>query len=95
MFTQSVLENSTEFKGWIGKDRVVLIHNTYHDNEDITPGYIVIHTSGMGKFSITRFWQSPNRKDQLDKIHVSADQRDISAEEVFALLLSDYSSGLK
>ena len=93
ILTEEILKNSPEFKTWI-KGRVSLIHNTYHDSKDPYPAYIVIHSSDMGKWNITRFWKSPNRKDQLDKIHVSNDHSDISTDEVFKLLLSDYSRGL-
>lgn len=93
MFTEEILKNSTEFKDWV-TGRVALIHNTYFDSVEPYQTYIVLH-SDMGKWTITRFWRSPNRKDQLDRIHVSNDYVDISTEEVFKLLLSKYSRGLK
>ena len=92
MFTEEILKTSKEFKEWI-TGRVALIHNTYFDSKEPYQTYIVLH-SDMGKWTITRFWQSPNRKGQLDKIHVSNDHVNISTEEVFKILLSDYSRGL-
>lgn len=92
MFTEEVLKASKEFKDWV-TGRVALIHNVYHDSQEPYAVYIVIH-SDMGKYTITRFWQSPNRKDQLDKIYVSNDYVDVSSEEVFTALVTDYSRGL-
>lgn len=92
MFTEENLKNSTEFKEWI-TGRIALMHNTYFDSKEPYQAYIVVH-SDMGKWTITRFWKSPNRKDELDKIHVSNDHVEISTEEVFKILLADYSRGL-
>jgi len=92
MFTEENLKNSTEFKEWI-TGRIALMHNTYFDSKEPYQTYIVVH-SDMGKWTITRFWKSPNRKDELDKIHVSNDHVEISTEEVFKILLADYSRGL-
>lgn len=92
MFTEEILKNSNEFKESI-TGRIILIHNTYYDSENINPAYIVIH-SDFGKFTITRFWQSPNRKDMPDKIYSKNDYENISSEEVFKKLLSHYSKGL-
>lgn len=92
MLTEEDLKNSKEFKEWI-TGRVALIHNLYPDSEEPFPTYIVIH-SDMGKWTFTRFWRSPNRKDQLDKIHVGNDYENISTEDAFKILLSDYSRGL-
>lgn len=91
MFTEAELKNSAEFKDWI-KGKVSLIHNTYHDSKEPYGAYIVLH-SDMGKWTITRFWQSP-KKDQLGKIYVSVDHKNISTEEVFQILLTKYSRGL-
>jgi hypothetical protein len=93
MLTKETLIDSEVFSDWIGTDKVILIHNPY---EDGYPSFIVIHSSGdePAKFSITRFWQSPNRRDQLDKIHVSCDHKDVTAVDVFGLLLKDYSKPL-
>ncbi len=52
------------------------------------------HPQYKDSYRITRFWKSPNRKDQLDKIHVSVDHADINAQQAFEILLSDYSRGL-
>jgi hypothetical protein len=95
MLTAQTLVDSKEFKDWIGDDQVRLIHNPYFDSETL-PAFIVVHSDKEdgNKFSITRFWQSPNRKDQLDKIHVSVDHKSKTVDEVFQLLLSDYSKGL-
>jgi len=88
MFTEEILKNSKEFKDWV-TGRVALIHNTYYDSKVPYQTYIVIH-SDMGKWTITRFWKSIGK----DIINVSNDHVDISTEEVFKLLLSDYSRGL-
>lgn len=87
MFTQATLEQSPEFKDWV-TGKVSLIHNTYHDSKEPYAAWIVLH-SDMGKWTITRFFQSRN-----GKIHVSNDYVNISTEEVFKLLLSKYSRGL-
>jgi len=86
MFTEDKLKSSEEFKNWV-TGRVSLIHNTYHDSGDNYVAYIVLH-SDMGKWTITRFFEMGR------KIGVSVDHSDISSEEVFKLLLTDYSRGL-
>lgn len=91
MLTIEILKNSEEFKSWIN-GKVALIHDIYQGSEGL-PSFIVLH-SDMGKWTITRFWRSPNRKDQLEKIHVSVDYQNISTTEVFELLLTKYSRGL-
>jgi len=95
MITEETLKESQSFKDWIGDDKVRLIHNPYFE-ADVLPAFIVVHSDKEDddKFTITRFWKSPNRKDQLDKIHVSVDHKNKTADEVFKLLLSDYSRGL-
>jgi len=87
MFTEEVLKNSEVFREWV-TGKVALIHNTYHDSKDPYYVWIVLH-SDMGKWTITRFFEMG------DKIQVSNDHVDISSEEVFKLLLSDYSRGLQ
>lgn len=86
MFTKELLTNSKEFKEW-ATGRVALIHNTYYDSKEPYATWIVLH-SDMGKWTITRFWKGS------DKIHVSNDHVNISTEEVFPILLSEYSRGL-
>ena len=86
MFTEEKLKESKEFKEWIS-GRVALIHNCYYDSKDPYGSYIVLH-SDMGKWTITRFFEMGN------KIQVSVDYSDISTEETFKLLLSEYSRGL-
>lgn len=86
MFTEEILKNSKEFKEWV-TGRVALIHNTYYDSKDPYATWIVLH-SDMGKWTITRFFEIGG------KIQVSNDHVDISTEETFKLLLSDYSRGL-
>jgi hypothetical protein len=90
--TAEELKNSPEFKQWI-TGRVSLIHNTYWDAKEPFYAYIVLH-SEMGKWTITRFWKSPNMKDQVSKMQVSVDYTNISTDEVFGLLLTKYSRGL-
>ena len=86
MFTEETLKASKEFKEWI-TGRVALIHNCYYDSKEPYGSYIVLH-SDMGLWTITRFFEMNN------KIQVSQDQVDISTEECFKLLLSEYSRGL-
>jgi hypothetical protein len=86
MFTEEILKNSKEFKEWV-TGRIALIHNTYYDSKEPYATYIVLH-SDMGKWTITRFFEMGG------KIQVSNDYVDISTEETFKLLLSDYSRGL-
>jgi len=88
MFTVEILKESSQFKSWIGKSHVSLIHNVYYDSKDDIPSYIVIHTRGNAKWDITRFFMMG------EKIQVSSDYTDLASEEVFEKLLSDYSSGL-
>lgn len=89
MMTEKILIESPEYKQWIGDYTVHLIHNTCLD----FPTFIVIYSDKVdSEFHIARFWRSPNRKDQLDKIHVSIDHKYRSAVQVFKLLLSDYST---
>lgn len=85
-FTLDELKNSSEYKDWI-TDRVSLIHNTYYDYKVPYASYIVL-TSDMGKWTITRFFKIG------ESIQVSVDYTDISTEETFKVLLSDYSRGL-
>ena len=87
MFTEEVLKNSEVFKRWV-TGKVALIHNIYYDSKEPYATYIVLH-SDMGKWTITRFFEMGG------EIQVSNDHVDISSEEVFKLLLSDYSRGLK
>lgn len=86
MFTEEILKNSKEFKEWV-TGRVALIHNTYYDNKEPYATWIVLH-SDMGKWTITRFFEGGG------KIQVSNDHVNVSTEETFKLLLSDYSRGL-
>ncbi len=87
--TVEELKNSTIFKQWV-KGRVSLIHNTYWDAKEPFDAFIVLH-SDMDRWTITRFW---NHSIIGTDIQISVDYSDISADEVFALLLSKYSRGL-
>jgi hypothetical protein len=88
--TKENLILTPEFKEWV-KGKVILIHDPYQDGV----GTFIVISMNMGKVSITRFWTSPNRLDQLDKIRVSLDYTDISVEETFSILLNEYSLPLK
>jgi len=90
MLTEETLKNSDTYKNWI-TGLVMLIHNTYWDSTEPYAAYIVIWIpkDGMGKFSITRFFEMGR------KIHASADYGNLSAKEVFEVLLKNYSRGLK
>lgn len=90
MLNKEELTSSMEFRDSIATDEVVLIHSPY---EFETPSFVVIHKKD-GFYSITRFWRSPNRKDQLEKIHHKRDYGSITAEEVFVILLEQYSKKL-
>lgn len=87
MFTTEELIGSIEYKEWV-TEPVVLIHNTYHDAVEPYQTYIVIQSLGDGLYSITRFFKSGNR------IMVSVDHNNVTAENVFSILLTDYSRGL-
>lgn len=87
MLTVEDLKNSPQYKEWV-TGKMVLIHNTYWDSKEPYEAYIVLHMD-MGKVTITRFFMGGN------KIQVSNDHIDISVEETFEILLSQYSSGLK
>jgi hypothetical protein len=87
MLTKETLKISKEFKEWI-TGKVALTHNVYYDSKEPYATYIVLH-SDMGKWTITRFFEMGG------KIQVSVDYENISTEEVFKLLLNEYSRGLK
>ena len=95
-FSVEKLKESEEYKKWIGKQKVVKIHDTYYDSGDDYATYIVITKKEWkvidDSYTITRFFRMGLNPD---KIHVSVDQQDISAEAVFTTLLEKYSSGLK
>ncbi|MCP4668151.1 MAG: hypothetical protein GY849_17515 [Deltaproteobacteria bacterium] len=82
MLSLKKLKNSNEFKTWV-TGRISLIHDVYGDNY----AFIVIH-SDMGKFTITSFFGTQN------KIQVSNDFVNISTDEVFQKIISDYTSTL-
>ena len=86
MITEEFLINSKEFKEWI-TGKVALIHNTYYDSKEPHTSYIVIH-SNIGNWTITRFFEIGG------KILVSNDYVNVSTEEAFKVLLSNYSRGL-
>jgi hypothetical protein len=78
MLTEKILKESKEFKEWIHGE-VVLTHNIYPDT------FIVIHKyQEIQKYYITRFFELGN------KIQVSVDAQNKTAEEVFQILLSKY-----
>jgi len=86
------LKKSDEFNKWVN-GRVSLIHEFYTNEPESASAFLVIH-SDMGKYTLTRFWHSLNRKDQLEKIHVSQDSVNVAGDDVFRLLLSQYSNPL-
>lgn len=92
--TQEILIKSEEFKDWIGDDKVALIHNTYYDSKIPYASFIVIHASEdqqeNSKWTITRFFPFIG----TERINVSVDYSDISTEECFKILLTEYSRGL-
>lgn len=91
-FTFEELKNSQQFKENIGDNVVSLIHNVYYDSRHLCPAYIVIHRNTPNTYSITRFFKTEFANGA---IQVSADHQDIPDKEVFAVLLRDYSTGLK
>ena len=80
--TVAEFKASIEFKKWI-TGIVHTIHDMYSDGT----AFIVIH-SDMGKHNITRFFHTGS------KLNVSVDHTDLSSEEVFNLLLTQYSNPL-
>jgi hypothetical protein len=90
MMTENALKESIEFKNHIGDDKIMLIHDPYFES-NITPAFIVIHSNkkSRNRFTITRFWK------RKDNIMVSVDHKNKTAEEVFKILLFDYSRGLE
>lgn len=90
MFTEQELIDSPLYKSWVkgSYDKVDLIHNTYYDSKDTYASYIVV-CSTKSKYAIIRFFKIGN------SIQVSQDYKDKTASEVFKLLLSEYSRGLK
>ena len=89
--TVEEVRNSPIYKELV-TGRVSLIHNTYWDSRTPMEAYIVIH-SDMGKWTITSFWKSPKSKGE--KLFGKNDYVNISTDEVFALLLKEYSTGLQ
>ena len=92
-FTVNELKASKEF-GWFVKGTPVLIHNTYLGEPGITPAYVVVSKSQSGYYSIQRFWKSPNRKDQLDKIYHEEDYENLDDSKVMNLLMTEYTNSL-
>ena len=82
--TEETLKNSKEFKEWVADDTVVAIHQQY--KEPSYQSFIVIHRPKDEGWTITRFFDGANGEEIL----VSVDHRDISAEEVFKILLTKY-----
>lgn len=80
--TVEEFKKSVEFKDWI-TGLVHLIHDMYSDGTS----YIVIH-SDMGKHTITRFFFTGS------KLQTSVDHTNLSSEEVFKILLTEYSNPL-
>lgn len=105
--TENGLKESSEFKDWI-TGKVALIHNIYHDStfiivsdendyehEDIKwqdvsrSEFQEMNSRIEGSWTITRFFLLG------DKIQVSVDHSDVKTEDIFKILLSQYSRGLE
>lgn len=89
ILTKEQVQESQQFKDWTKGQRIVKIHNVYHDQPETYAAWIVIGSDELGKFYITRFFL------MAEKIQVSQDYKAISATEVFDVLLTEYSRGLK
>lgn len=88
MLTKEILLASKEYKDWVKKEPF-LIHNVYYDSSENYAVFIVIILNKNDKFDIIRFFEGGN------KIQVSCDYQNLSIEETFKKLLSDYSRGLE
>ncbi len=91
-FSEEELRNSPEFINYRWSTIEVLVHNAYYDSKEITPAYIVITrptTHNVQLWSIARFYKMG------EKIQMSIDHQLKPAEEIFNLLLTEYSRGLK
>ena len=90
-FSQEELESSAHYRMNISKScKVVLTHNCYYDSKEPYQTWIVVTRNEVNKlYSITRFFKLGKR------IETSLDVYEQPAEEIFKLLLSNYSSGLK
>ena len=84
-FTEDELKNSSEFKEAI-TGRISAIHMVAA-NDGGLPLFLVFHSS-MGKFTITKFHKSPNKKTELDKIRFSNVETDISVDELIQFFLN-------
>lgn len=91
MFTEEILKKSNEFDMWI-TGRVAIIHDLYDEDSANDQTFIILHST-MGKWTITRFIMTSITKSK-NNIYVSNDYVDISTEEAFELLLSEYSCRL-
>lgn len=65
---------------------VGLIHYSHKGFYSSRPLFIVLH-SDMGKWTMSLFWISPNRKDQLDVIRGRNEYINKSTVEMFDILL--------
>lgn len=87
--TKEELKNSPEFKKWVLAN-VVLIHNIHHGARIPQYEWIVIHSDdGDGLWSITRFFKVKG------DIQVVGDHQDVRPEQIFKILLDEYSQGIE
>jgi hypothetical protein len=91
--TEGILRESKEFKENI-TGRIALIHEVHEESDKPCTAFIVL-SMDYGKVTITRFWTSPNKRTELDKIRFKVDYKDISIIETFEILLTDYSRKLE
>lgn len=92
-FSLDALLKSSKYKHWIEDNRVVMIHDIYHDSALDSATYIVITKDIPVKnretlYSIHRFFNIG------ESVHVSVDHEGKTSEEIFELLVSKkYSRG--
>lgn len=87
-FTEKQLRDSPEFKEAITGYISALRQIPGDSMAQILPAYVVIHQS-QSKFTVTKFWKSPNKKTELDEIRFRNIETDISTNELIAFLLDN------
>lgn len=94
--TEAILKASKVWKEWIDETKVVKLFDMYRNTPDDPDAYRTFiavvkdeETDEDTPYLITRFFEVGNR------IMVSVDHTNLSAEDVFDLLLTQYSGPVK